>query len=95
MKATVKCLYVRNRDSDVALSTIAAWEKRFINEPVQFFVIPSEDISNTIIDFVADQSIDLLAMTTYKRGFFSELFRTHFTERMTYHSDTPILVLHE
>lgn len=95
MKATVKCLYVRNSDSDVSLSTIAAWEKRFLNEPVQFFVIPSEHTADTIVDFVASQSIDLLAMTTYKRSFFSELFTTHFTERMTYHSDTPILVLHE
>lgn len=95
MKATVKCLYVRNSTSDVALSTIAAWEKEFTNEPIQFFVIPSNDVSTTILDFISHQNIDLLAMTTYKRGFFSELFSTHFTERMTYHADTPILVLHD
>jgi len=95
MKATVKCLYVRNGDSDVPMTTFAVWEKEFTNEPVQFFVIPDEDVETTIVEFVANQNIDMLAMTAYKKSFFTELFTTHFTERMTYHSDTPILVLHE
>lgn len=95
MKAVVKCLYVSTRNSDVAVSTLTAWEKEFVNEPIQFFVIPSDHIALTIADFIRSQSIDMLAMTTYKRSFFSDLFTTHFTERMTFHSNTPILVLHE
>ncbi len=95
MKATVKCLYVKNNDSDVSEITVEVWEKEFSHEPIQFFVIPSEEVTETIMDFIASQSIDILAMTTYKSNFFVELFTTHFTEKMTYHSTIPVLVMHE
>jgi len=36
-----------------------------------------------------------LAMLTYKRSFFQELFRESFTKRMSYHTEIPLLVLHE
>lgn len=95
MAAQVKCLYVKNEDCDVSQGTIESWKNEFSGEPVQFFIIPSEDVTNTITDFIANQCIDILAMTTYKRNFFVELFTTHFTESMTYHSSIPVLVMHE
>ncbi len=95
MKANVKCLYVKNNNSDVSEITVEVWEREFSHEPVQFFVIPDDDVSTTIMDFIANQGIDILAMTTYKSNFFVELFTTHFTEKMTYHSTIPVLVMHE
>lgn len=94
MKATVKCLYVKNNNSDVSEITITTWKKEFKDEPIQFFIIPSEEIQETIIDFITNQSIDVLAMTTYKRNFFVELFTTHFTEKMLYQTTIPILAMH-
>jgi nucleotide-binding universal stress UspA family protein len=95
MHAKVKCLYVKTNSSDVTEITINNWESEFVQEPVQFYVIPSEEIRNTIADFITNQGIDFLAMTTYKRNFFVELFTTHFTEKMTNESTIPILVLHD
>ncbi len=95
MKAAVKCLYVKKASSDVTDAAITSWKAEFAGENVQFFVVPNEDVATTITDFIANQGIDILAMTTYKRNFFVELFTTHFTEQMTYHSTIPVLVMHE
>lgn len=94
LSANVKCLYVKNYDSHVSEITINAWKKEFNNDKLQFFVIPSEEVEQTIFDFIDNQNIDILAMTTYKRNFFVELFTTHFTERVSYKSSIPILIMH-
>lgn len=95
MNARVKCLYVKTSSSDVSETVINNWETEFIDEPVLFYIIPGEEIKNTIFDFITNQGIDILAMTTYKRNFFMELFTTPFTEKMSYQSTIPILVMHK
>lgn len=93
--AMVKCLYVETKNSDNTEATYKDWEDHFKDEPVQFFIIPSEKVNETIEEFIVHQDIDVLAMLTYKRSFFQWLFTTSFTEKMSYHCNIPILALHE
>jgi nucleotide-binding universal stress UspA family protein len=94
--ARVKCLYVKKSDSEVKGESIAYWESIFENEKdLEFFIIPSEDVESTIEDFIINQNIDLLAMVTHKKNFFTRLFTTSTTQKMSQHSKTPILALHE
>jgi nucleotide-binding universal stress UspA family protein len=93
--AVVKCLYVETKSTDNTKDVYKSWEELFKDEPVQFFIIPSEDVSGTIEDFIVHQNIDVLAMLTYKRSFFKWLFTSSFTEKMSYQSTIPILALHE
>lgn len=95
MKAVVKCLYVKSSSSGVTQQTTAQWETDFADQPVQFFILPSDEVATTILDFITDQALDVIAMTTYKRSFFVDMFTTHFSEKMTYVSTIPVLVLHE
>lgn len=44
-------------------------KSEFKNEPVEFFLIPHDDVKETILDFVANQDIDVLVMVNYKRNF--------------------------
>lgn len=92
-KAQVKCLYVKTKQSDVNSETIKEWETHFDNEPVQFTILPLDDIQGTIIDFVSQKSIDVLAMVTYKRNFFVELFSPSLTRKFSDYSEIPILAL--
>lgn len=92
--AQVKCLYVKSSTSDVKPETIKEWEAHFSNEPVQFFIIPLEDVQGTIIDFIAQKNIDILAMVTYKRNFFKELLSPSLTRKFSDYSEIPILALH-
>ena len=95
MEADVKCLYVKTENSDVSEDTIKHWEKEFLGEPVQFFVTLSEDVKATILDFALFKDIDMLAMLTYKRNFFVDLFNPSLTKNITNNSNVPILAVHE
>lgn len=95
MEAKVRCLYVKTAHSDVSEETIKHWETEFAGEPVQFSVIPNDDVKETILDFVMFKDIDMLAMLTYKRNFFVELFKPSLTQKIANQSSIPILAVHE
>jgi len=96
LHAKVKCLYVKTPSSDVAEETIKRWESHFEDEShLQFYIIPNEHVKTSIEDFLVNQEIDLLAMLTYKRNFFVELFTTTTTQKLSQHLKTPVLALHE
>ena len=95
MEAKVRCLYVKTSNSDVSEETIKHWETEFAGEPVKFSVIPSDDVKETILDFVMFKDIDMLAMLTYKRNFFVELFKPSLTQKIANQSSIPILAVHE
>lgn len=92
--AKVKCLYVKTKATDNTEATFDDWKEQFKNDPVTFFILPNEEVKESISDFIAHQEIDVLAMLTYKRSFFESLFSSSFTERMSYSSEVPILALH-
>jgi nucleotide-binding universal stress UspA family protein len=95
MGAKVRCLYVKTSNSDVPEVTMKHWETEFEGQPVVFSVIPSDDVKSTIIDFVLFKDIDILAMMTYKRNFFVELFKPSLTQKFANDFDIPILAMHE
>jgi nucleotide-binding universal stress UspA family protein len=96
LHAKVKCLYVKTPTSDVNEMTINKWKNHFSKEEnLEFFVIPSEEVNETIEEFLNHQNIDLLAMLTYKRNFFVDLFNTRTSQRFSYSLAVPVLVFHE
>jgi nucleotide-binding universal stress UspA family protein len=96
LHAKVKCVYVKTPNSDVTDAAIKSWEFLFNTEKnLKFFIIPSENVNETIEDFLIGQEIDLLAMLTYKRNFFVKLFTTTTTQKLSYYLKTPILAIHE
>lgn len=93
--AIVKCLYVETKESDNSAAVYQEWESYFKGEPVQFFIIPSDNTRETIDEFIISQKIDVLTMISYKRNFFKWLLTSSLTEEMAENSDIPILALHE
>lgn len=93
--AKVRCLYVKTKDSDVSDEKIQKWQNDFEGEPVVFSVIPSEDVKGSIIDFLQYKNIDMLAMITYKRNFFVELFNPSLTQKFSKSLEIPVLAMHE
>jgi nucleotide-binding universal stress UspA family protein len=94
-KAKVKCLYVKTENSDVTSTTIQQWEKEFEGEPIQFSIIPSDDVQGTILNFILFKGIDVLALLTYKKNFFVDLFSVSLALKFSNSLDIPILVMHE
>lgn len=92
-KANVKCLYVKTSDSEVSQKKIAKWETDFVNEPIEFFVITSNEVKETILDFILYNDIDLLTMLTYRRTFLEGLFHPSLTKKIAQNFEIPILAI--
>lgn len=95
INAKIKCLYVKTPDSEGNNDKVEKWRTDFKDAPIQFFIIPDEDVEVTVSDFIVSQEIDILAMLTYKRSFFEELFNQSFAKKLSYKIETPLLVFHE
>ena len=93
--AKVKSLYVRSSDTDVADATIKEWEKEFAGENVEFLVLPSDEIKETILDFILYKDIDILTTITHKRSFFESIFESSFSKKITKEVSIPVLIMHE
>jgi len=93
--AVVKCLYVQTSKSDVSAETISQWKEEFKDEAIEFIIINSDLVKENIIDFSTHKNIDILAMITHKRNFFSELFNPSLTKKFSDISIVPILAMHE
>jgi nucleotide-binding universal stress UspA family protein len=93
MSAKIKCLYVKKESSDVTKETIKEWEKEFANEPIEFNVVFSEEVKESILDFIMFKKVDVLVMLTYKRNFFENLFHHSLTNDCASHLDIPILAI--
>lgn len=93
--ATIKSLYVKKSFTSLSDEDIKTWEERCSAWPVQFFVVPHDDVKETIQDFINNQHIDLLTMLTEKRGFWEDLFTSSLTQKISYKIEIPMLALHE
>lgn len=56
-------------------------------------IIETKDILQGVNDFIRDEKIDVLSMTTRRRSIFARLFNPGIAHRMIFHSDTPLLVI--
>jgi nucleotide-binding universal stress UspA family protein len=90
-KAKVKCLFVKTSDTDVSKEKIAKWEEEFKSEPIEFYVIQSDDVQLTILDFIKQNEIDVLTILPYKRGFFEGILNPSLTKKLTTDFEIPIL----
>ena len=93
--AKVKSLYVRSSSTDVSDMTIKEWQTEFANENVEFLVLPSDEVKETILDFVLFKDIDILTTITHKRSFFESIFDTSFSRKITKEVSIPVLIMHE
>ena len=93
--AKVKSLYVKTPDSDVSDVTIKEWEREFAGENIEFLVLPSDDVKETIVDFILYKGIDVLTTITHKRSFFESIFESSLSKKITKEVSVPVLVMHE
>jgi nucleotide-binding universal stress UspA family protein len=93
--AKVKSLYVKTSNSDVSDVTIKEWEDEFRGDNVEFLVLPSDEVKETILDFILYKDIDILTTITHKRSFFESIFDSGFTKKIAKEVSVPVLVMHE
>lgn len=93
--AAIECVYIQTPDNEVNEVIIADWKLIFADEKVGFTIIKSNDVEDSILDFIKLHHIDLLAVAKHKRGFWDSLFHSSLTKQLAMHIHIPLLVLHD
>lgn len=95
LEAKIHCLYVKTAKSDVKNITIQDWKMLFCHEKVDFYIIESENIKDSVLTFTEVHEIEMLAILKENRSFFEELFHRSLSKALSYHIKIPILALQE
>ncbi|NDW12941.1 universal stress protein [Bacteroides sp. 214] len=69
------------------------FKKQYPKLRINYDVINGEDILYSMDTYIKKNSIDVLALASYKRNIFSRLFNPSLARKMLFHSDTPLLVI--
>ncbi|MBC7850093.1 MAG: universal stress protein [Chitinophagaceae bacterium] len=95
-------LYIINVDSEHYVeiteeykSERAKLEKYFRAFNPQFAFIRLFDFLEAINNFTRDQDIDIIVTVPRRHSFLSNLFKTSHTKKLAYHSNVPIIAIHE
>lgn len=60
---------------------------------IEYSIVKHDDILDSLDNYIKNNAIDILTLTTYKRNIFSRLFNPGIARKMIFHSDTPLLVI--
>ena len=93
--ASIECIFVQTGDNEVKDVIIADWKLLFEAENVKFNMIKSENVEDSILEFISTNNIDLLAVAKHKRGFWDSLFHASLTKKLAMHIHIPLLVIHD
>ncbi len=65
-----------------------------ISFPLQFKFLESKDYINSFNDYIKENKIDLICMSTRKRSLIERFFNPSLAKKMLYHTTTPLMIIH-
>ncbi len=69
-------------------------EESVVSPGLKFKYVKGEDVFQALRDYIEENGIDLLAMTTRNKGLFTRLFEGSTTRKMVSHGNAPIMAFH-
>lgn len=91
----IDCLFIKNAFSKTSLNTIEEWKNEFKDYPITYYIEEKNDVKECIKSYIDKNEYDAVAMLTYKRSFFEELFKTSVAKELSYDINIPLYVVHE
>ena len=92
----VTCVYVNKDNSPEVIGMANRWEKLFSEFNLEFvFLDLDESIENTLNKYIISNNVDLLCVVKRNRSFLQQLFVSSISNRLTIHTNTATLILHE
>ncbi|MCP4438440.1 MAG: universal stress protein [Aureispira sp.] len=91
-------LHLVHVESDAMNTDIDPKIKEYLKEAKLAYTytkIETEDVTNGILSFTEQKEADMLCVVSRQRSWFSSLFHSSVTQKMTMATDIPILVLHD
>lgn len=69
------------------------FSKQYPTSMFSYKLINTDDMLTSLDEYIKDNAIEILALTTSKRNIFARMFSPSISRKMLFHSDTPLLVL--
>lgn len=69
------------------------FSKQYPNLNLDYSIINTNDMLKSLDEYIKNDKIQVLALTTSKRNIFARMFSPSISRKMLFHSDTPLLVL--
>uniref|UniRef100_UPI0032165E62 universal stress protein n=1 Tax=uncultured Draconibacterium sp. TaxID=1573823 RepID=UPI0032165E62 len=69
-------------------------QKKYESKKFDCKLIMGSDVLETLDSYLEHENVDVLALTTHKRGMISRLFNPSLARKMVFHTNTPLLVFH-
>ncbi|WP_288242287.1 universal stress protein [uncultured Bacteroides sp.] len=86
---------VKDTWNEIKLGGIKEYfQKQYPDLEIHYDVVMDDDFLNSLDDYIKNNHIDIITLTTYKRNIFSRLFNPGIARKMIFHSDTPLLVIY-
>lgn len=92
--AHIDVLQIKSKHSDKEESLLKKWKKQFLESDINFYILASTSIEDTVIDFIQLNKIDIVAMPVHEKNFFERLFLFSLSRQMAFHSQVPVLAIH-
>lgn len=69
------------------------FHKQYPDLEIQYDVVMNDDFLKSLDQYIKNNRIDIITLTSYKRNVFARLFNPSIARKMIFHSDTPLLVI--
>lgn len=69
------------------------FHKQYPGLEIQYDVVMNDNLLKGLEQYIKDNQIDIITLTSHKRNIFARLFNPSIARRMIFHSDTPLLVI--
>lgn len=69
------------------------FHKQYPKLEIQYNVVMNDNLLKGLDQYIKDNQIDIITLTSYKRNIFARLFNPGIARKMLFHSDTPLLVI--
>lgn len=70
-------------------------DQTYRNHQINFECLTSDNFLESLDQVIASKGISLIAMTRHNRNVISQIFHPSFSRKILFHTDIPLLVLHQ
>ncbi|WP_439881593.1 universal stress protein [Pontibacter sp. MBLB2868] len=70
-------------------------QKNAIDQSIKYILLEGDDVAEALQKFVAQEGIDILALTTHERSMFGKILNPSLAQKLVLHANVPLLVFHD
>lgn len=86
---------VQDTWNEIKLAGIKEYfQKQYPQLDIYYDIVKNDDLLSHLENYIKNNHIDIITLTSYKRNIFSRLFNPGIARKMIFHSDTPLLVIY-